>query len=561
MDGRRFLGQVKSVIIDEVHSFAGDDRGCHLLALLARLMRISGHEFQRIALSATVGNPEFLSEWLTCGCSGKKTILLPPEGPTPKSEVTLDYVGSLENAAHVLGRMFRGEKRLVFIDSRARAEKLGNELRKLGSRTFVTHSSLSHSQRSDAEEAFQSAADCIIVATSVLELGVDVGDLDRVIQIDAPYTVSAFLQRMGRTGRRPGSVRNCLFLGTGKPALLRAAGLIELFKKGYVEPVNPPKNTFNILAQQLMALILQEKGIGRHDWFKWVQAVPTFAGMNRREIDSMVSWMLANDVIAEDQDILFISKKGEDDYGRRNFLELLSVFLSAPIFVVVHGREELGYIDEQFFLDKQSENKHLLLAGRSWRICQVEWKARRVYVEPSESDGGAWWAGESVGTSFMLSQAIKSVLASPNACDLWSHRATNCIEAMRLHMPWLTEIQSTHLVKQEGSCCWWTFGGTSGNSLLSNRLEEECHVENITRDHLAIRFPAEISQSRAAHLIASLRETPNKAISLQVNEKALTGLKFSDIIPQVLVVESLRHRIEDANAVASVLKSDLESVY
>ena len=116
----------------------------------------------------------------------------------------------------------------------------------------------------------------MIVATSALELGIDVGDLDRVIQIDAPGTVSSFLQRMGRTGRRPGMARNCLFLATSDEGLLRAAGLVELWAAGFVEPAVPPPEPLHILAQQLLALALQERGIGRAEWLDWVRAVPAF---------------------------------------------------------------------------------------------------------------------------------------------------------------------------------------------------------------------------------------------------------------------------------------------
>jgi ATP-dependent Lhr-like helicase len=129
-------------------------------------------------------------------------------------DVTIDYVGSIENAAQVLAQLFLGEKRLVFCDSRARVESLALQLREHGLRAFVCHSSLSDDERRDAERAFVESSDCIIVATSTLELGVDVGDLDRVVQIDAPSSVSSFLQRMGRTGRRRAASRNCLFLAT-----------------------------------------------------------------------------------------------------------------------------------------------------------------------------------------------------------------------------------------------------------------------------------------------------------------------------------------------------------
>ena len=119
-------------------------------------------------------------------------------------DVQIDFVGSLSNAAKIIRLLHEGEKRLVFCDSRSRVEELALLLREQKVETFISHSSLGVEERRLAEQAFAQRQNCVIVATSSLELGIDVGDLDRVIQIDAPATVSSFLQRMGRTGRRCG---------------------------------------------------------------------------------------------------------------------------------------------------------------------------------------------------------------------------------------------------------------------------------------------------------------------------------------------------------------------
>ena len=179
-EAREMLKGVRLVVIDEIHAFAGDDRGWHLLAVLERIGRLAGRELQRIGLSATVGNPEELLEWMGGHCEGSKRVLNPQaQASAAETDVRLDYVGSLQNAAIVISRLHRGEKRLVFCDSRARVEELGNELRRLGVSTFLSHSSLSRVEQRSAEEAFAQAQDCVIVATSTLELGIDVGDLDR----------------------------------------------------------------------------------------------------------------------------------------------------------------------------------------------------------------------------------------------------------------------------------------------------------------------------------------------------------------------------------------------
>jgi len=209
---RELFRTLRVVIVDEIHAFAGDDRGWHLIALLDRLGRLSEQVPQRLGLSATVGNAQELLGWLVAGSPGERQVVAPVAGLAADADVLVDFVGTIENAAVVISRLHRGEKRLVFCDSRSQVEHLASELRALGVHTFVSHSSLSVDARRQAEQAFASGENCVIVATSTLELGIDVGDLDRIIQIDAPHSVASFLQRLGRTGRRSGTRRNCLFL-------------------------------------------------------------------------------------------------------------------------------------------------------------------------------------------------------------------------------------------------------------------------------------------------------------------------------------------------------------
>src|SRR5690606_22357663 len=131
-----------------------------------------------------------LLRWLTPGSATPRVVVAPATEAPRDPEVSIDYVGSVSNAATVIAGLHRGEKRLVFVDSRVRAEELTHELRVRGVNTFVTHASLGRDERRRAEHAFAEGDNCVIVATSALELGIDVGDLDRVIQIDAPVSVA-----------------------------------------------------------------------------------------------------------------------------------------------------------------------------------------------------------------------------------------------------------------------------------------------------------------------------------------------------------------------------------
>jgi ATP-dependent helicase Lhr and Lhr-like helicase len=203
-----------------------------------------------------------LLDWLSAGSDRPRRVIRPPAVAEEPLEVVVDFVGGLDDVATVIAALHRGEKRLVFCDSRSRVEQLAAGLGARGVATSVSHSSLGLDERRRAERAFAGGRDCVIVATSAVELGIDVGDHDRVILVDAPGSTSLFLQRMGRTGRRPGLARNCSFLATDEASLVRAAGLVELWWTGSVEPAAPPPEPLHILAQQVLALALQNAGSG-----------------------------------------------------------------------------------------------------------------------------------------------------------------------------------------------------------------------------------------------------------------------------------------------------------
>lgn len=559
VDARNLLGNLRVVIIDEIHAFAGDDRGWHLLAVLERISRLAGRDLQRIGLSATVGNPDTLVDWLAGSCPGTRNVFLPPKGSDSPADVALDYVGSLQNAAVVISRLHRGEKRLVFVDSRSQAEQLGTALRGLDVATFVTHSSLSPEQRHQAEEAFTSRDDCVIVATSVLELGIDVGDLDRVIQIDSPRTVSSFLQRMGRTGRRAGTTRNCLFLATKEDSLIQGAGLIDLWSQGYIEPIVPPPLPCHILSQQLMALALQESGIGRFDWFGWVQGVQGFAQIPATSREQLVEWMLAKEILFDDEGILWLGREGEDSYGRRNFLELFSVFMSPPLFSVLHGRQELGYVDETTFLGKQDGPRVLLLGGRSWLVNHIDWQRRIAYVEATDQKGRSRWKGEGGGLGYQLTQAIKRVLASDSIAECWSRRAQDQINVTRSQFPWLEVDNTAALADTDGRMTWWNFAGSRANASLANEIAQ-LTTSQIEHDSFSLTFESLNQFAELQNAVGKLRERDVQDLRPVVDDRAIEGLKFSECLPFDLAREMLEARLQDASAVRETLAQKLRSV-
>ena len=558
VDPSSLFRNLQVVIIDEIHAFAGDDRGWHLLAVLERLTRLAGREVQRLGLSATVGNPETLLDWLATSCTRERRVCLPLENHS-SAEVKLDYVGSLQNAAVVISRLHRGEKRLVFVDSRARAEQLAQTLRQLEVTTFVTHSSLSRAQRHMAEEAFVSRDDCVIVATSVLELGIDIGNLDRVIQIDSPPTVSSFLQRMGRTGRRAGTTRNCLVLATKDDTLVQAAALLDLWSVGYIEPIIPPPEPWHILAQQLMALALQEHGIGRQDWLVWISKVPAFARMPRAQIDHVVQWMLQQQILWDEQGILGLGRRGEETYGRRNFLALFSVFTSPPLFTVLYGRQELGFVDETTFLGAQDGPRVLLLGGMAWLVNHIDWRHRVAYVEATDTKGRSRWKGERPGLGFRLCQSIRQLLAGQGNREIWSKRTWQQIEAVREEFAWLDTDGTVVMLDKYGEAEWWTFAGAGANATLAYALSQAIE-SRVTYDSFTVTVESQASVNTIKQTLAELRARDVSEMGLAVSERAMQGLKFSECLPHDLALDMLRTRLRDPAATQWVLERPVRFV-
>ncbi|MGH3409868.1 MAG: helicase-related protein, partial [Streptosporangiaceae bacterium] len=279
--------------------------------------------------------------------------------------------GSVSNAAKVIASLHRGEKRLVFCDSRRLVEEIGAALRERGVTTFLSHASLPAGERHRAERAFAEARDCVIVATSTLELGVDVGDLDRVIQVNAPPTVAAFLQRIGRTGRRAGSSRNCLCLALDQGSLLWTAGLLRLWGQGFVEPVLAPPEPRHIVAQQLLALCLQEHRIGSRLWAAaWNGLAPFDA-----TAAPILAHLVEQGFIDKDGELLFIGPAAEQRFGQRHFMGMTAVFTASPQFTVLAGREEVGRTDPMLLTEKV-DGPRLLLLGRQERKTSQELKCQ-----------------------------------------------------------------------------------------------------------------------------------------------------------------------------------------
>lgn len=551
---------LQAVVVDEIHAFAGDDRGWHLLAVLERLSRLAGRPLQRIGLSATVGNPPALLTWLQGPAAATRaaSVVSPTATEAASPELEIDYVGNVENAVTVIAALHRGEKRLVFADSRRTVETLALALRGRGVTTFVSHSSLSADERRQAERAFAEARDCVIVSTSTLELGIDVGDLDRVVQVGAPRTVASVLQRLGRAGRRMGTRRSLLFLATDDDELLRAAGLVLLLGEGYVEPVTAPPSPRHLLAQQLLALTLQHGQVGRATWQQELGGLPLAA---EAEAEEITDWLLQNGHLDLDGGMVFVGPEAERRYGRRHFLELLSVFTADPHFLVLHGRAEVGTVDPIVMTRKTEGPRVLVLGGRAWKVTYIDWKRHRAFVEPTDLGGSSRWSGSSQPASYAVTDATRRVLlgADPSAVAL-TIRARDRLTALREELAPFVHAEAALVVPHDsGQVRWWTWAGGRANGVLATALAAVDPglldpLERHDNRYVMLRGDASTMSVRTALLACSTRFGPQLAdVVTPVSADAVKQLKFAELLPPALAAATLAQRSHDPSGVKATL--------
>lgn len=559
-DPRRLFADVRAVVVDEVHAFAGDDRGWHLLGVLERIGHLAGHPLQRIGLSATVGNAPDLLHWLQGGAADRPATVVAPEATASVvPDMELDFVGSADNAATVISLLHRGEKRLVFADSRRVVEDLALGLHHREVETHVSHSSLSADARRRAEAAFAEGRDCVIVATSTLELGIDVGDLDRVIQVGAPGTVASLLQRLGRTGRRPGTSRNMLFLGTNDAEFLRACGLLLLWSEGYVEPVVPPPSPRHVAAQQLLGLVLQERHVGRNVWPEWFGALNLASPEEWAEIQD---WLLEQGHLDEDGGMLFVGPEAERRYGKIHYRDLMAVFTADPQITILHGRQEVGAVDPMLLHRKVEGPRLITLGGRSWKITYIDWNRRKAFVEPSDRSGEVKWLSMPPPLSYALSDAIRRVLlgAVPGGVRL-TQRARDKITGLRAEYAHQVNDTGTVVTGQDDSRVrWWTWAGARTNAVLVAALSKvapELFETTTAFDNWQIALRGDATGGAVATALRAARRQFGQnleGIVPDTDERAVRQLKFSECLPLALSVRTVAERMIDCDGVTHLLQ-------
>ncbi len=564
---RRLFQDLRLAVIDEVHALAGTDRGAHLLSVLERLAPVSRNDVQRAGLSATVGNPGRILGWIQGSSRREGVVIDPPKIPVKRDLAILLHQSLVELAGDAAARA-EGQKSLFFCQSRSLTEAVADGMRGRSIEVFVHHSSVALEARRAAEERFAHGRNACIVCTSTLELGIDVGDLDRVFQANAPSTVSSFLQRMGRTGRRPGTTANTTFLCEDPEAVLQAVALIELAREGWVERIAPQERCWPVLVHQLLALTLQFGAITADRCWEQLARVPDFRAIPRAEFDALIDHMKGEDFLEEASGLLSMGERAERTFGRKNFLELYSVFSSPLLYrVLTMAGNDLGSL-EQDFVDRLVEQmSSFLLGGRAWTVDRVSHNNRVVVVVPAPRGVKPSWGGfipQHLG--FDLCQRIQRILTEADRYPYVDEAGQHHIEAQREDLGDLLR-RSGYAIQLEGStenqsnkARWWTFAGGRINHTLKYGLEVAGGWK-VVADNFQLRIEgAGVTHETVCEVIGRMvrqdfwdQPSVRRAVLAKLPGYRLS--KFQDCLPERFALEVVERYLLDVEGTVGWLGS------
>ena len=430
------FGDLRFVVVDEIHSLMRADRGGQTMCLIERLSKAAGVNPRRIGLSATIGDPEAAGRFLSAG-TGRETVIPKIEekgikwrlsmehfyvqGPQAENkEAAADAPEPLDSKTDFapeaadpgMGYIFehtRGKKCLVFVNSREECEAVTTTLRSYcearhePDRFLIHHGNLSAAYRITAEEVMKDEAQLqTTVTTATLELGIDIGRLERAFQIDAPYTVSSFLQRMGRTGRRDQPPEMWFVMREEQPQprallpttvpwkLLQGVALVQLYREErWEEPPKLDRLPFSLLYHQTMSTLASCGELSPAALASRVLTLNVFHRITTQDFKILLRHLISIDHIQQTETGgLIVGLAGERVV---NSFKFYAVFREDEEYTVRCGSEELGTV-----IMPPPAGEKIAIAGHVWLVDEVDRKKHLVYCEPVKGKVPAYF-GECPG--------------------------------------------------------------------------------------------------------------------------------------------------------------------
>lgn len=449
------FGNLRFIVIDEVHAFSGSRRGLQLLCCLETIERRCGCRPRRIGLSATISDVQGTCEWISAS-TGIETFPI-VDNNRKDAEISIRYNhipsadmrdGGKDRKIALTGfyrQLFADTDRkncIIFTNSRSTAENVASSLMRMKDAldgvndVYVHHGSLSKEYRKLAEDALKDTSRTVtVVSTSTLELGVDVGSLDLIVQLEPPHSCSSLMQRMGRSGRRDSPQRLILYcnedddkrwnmLGYVPMNLIKAIAMCNLISEGWVEPSPPDRYPYGLLYHQTMEYMKRRTGVRFTELKEYVLSMFPFRSIDESEYKMLLRHMVSTGRIQRMEDgTLLITPESEREIFGRDFC---SVFTSEKEIEVKTQGKVIGSIQ-----NIPEIGACIQLAGHVWEIMSFDPNTDTAEVKESDGNVMSSWKSSPIDTDRMVMKEIRKVLSGSETYDFLDERGNDRLNDAR----------------------------------------------------------------------------------------------------------------------------------
>ncbi|MFO8133182.1 MAG: DEAD/DEAH box helicase [Thermoplasmatota archaeon] len=410
---RKSLEDVRYVVVDEVHELASSERGAQLAVALERIAAIAG-PVQRVGLSATVGSPDEVAEFLSGGrpirvietTGGKDMdiqVLLPEATAADRRRAAeLGVDPHMAAVLRVMQQMLDEHVSvLLFVNTRDSAELLAAHLHEAGASIEVHHGSLSKDTRIAAEDAFKNGEVRALICTSSLELGIDVGHTDYVIQFNSPRQVTRLVQRVGRSEHRAGATARGAIVATTTEDYAEARVIARRTMQGRLEPTRIRRSPLAVLANQIISIAVEYRSIDSGKMYDLVHCATPFHDLDRDTFEAVLQQLHQQRILWYDGGSVNRKRK-----SRQYFLDNISMIPDEKNVDVVDmsGNQQIGTLDESFVVDYCEPGARFIMRGRTWEVVE---RTDTLKVAPAgRTSMTPDWSGEEIPVPFEIARAV-----------------------------------------------------------------------------------------------------------------------------------------------------------
>ncbi|MCS4240310.1 ATP-dependent Lhr-like helicase [Myroides gitamensis] len=429
------FSNLKYVVIDEIHYFDGSNRGVQLNSLLYRIQKRANSNFRLIGLSATIGDLESIKKF---GGRPSDTKVLKDSSSKP-TRISFKYFenkGGNNYNLDLIKDLFKevyNNKVLIFPNSRGKVEEITHYLLKISKQGnlhtnfFAHHSSVDKSLREYIENFAKTNtySPFSICCTSTLELGIDIGSVDKVVQIDSTFNIASLVQRIGRSGRKDGQESKVVLYNTNSWFLLQSLAICELYQQGVIDSKTNAVCPFDILVHQILSVIKSRNGITQNELINYFEQNYSFEHVTAIQIEQTIQSLLEKQIVEQTGQELLISLDGEYIVNSKDFY---SVFESEQMYKVIHQNIVIGELPLNPMLSEESK---FLLASRVWKVILIENDSKKIVVQPANSGDKPTFYGGPVDISHIIKEKMIEILISKQEFDYLDQPSTDALKLLR----------------------------------------------------------------------------------------------------------------------------------